>query len=200
MAWSLEGNFFENCSCDAICPCTWSNGAHRATHDYCRFALAFEIDNGDIEGIDVGGVSFLMIAETPPQMLEGNWRVGVLVDESATEEQMGALGRVLTGEMGGPFEALSALIGEFMGMERQPIDITTDGTRHHVRAGDVVDYEGVRTTLETGEPVQLTNIVIHPAGPTLALAPVTRAANSPFGLEWSGEDLSGFANRFAWAA
>ena len=24
MAWTLEGTYFENCSCDTICPCTWS--------------------------------------------------------------------------------------------------------------------------------------------------------------------------------
>src|SRR6266849_2415389 len=53
MAWNLEGMFYENCSCSAICPCTWSNLAHRATRDYCRFALAFRVDSGDIEGVDV---------------------------------------------------------------------------------------------------------------------------------------------------
>jgi hypothetical protein len=196
----MEGNFFENCSCDAICPCTWSNGAHRATNDYCRFALAFEIETGTIEGTDVSGRTFVMVSETPPQMLEGNWRVGVLVDADATAEQMEALRQVLQGELGGPFEALGALIGEFLGMEQVPIEITSDGTRHHVKAGDVIDYQGSRTTIETGEAVELTNIVIHPAGPTLGLAPVERADNSPFGLVWSGEDLSGFANRFAWAA
>src|SRR5207245_5518407 len=41
MSWKLEGDYYENCSCDAICPCTWSNLAHKATRDdYCRFALA----------------------------------------------------------------------------------------------------------------------------------------------------------------
>lgn len=200
MAWSMEGNFFENCSCDAICPCTWSNGVHGATNDYCRFALAFQVERGDIDGLDVGGRTFVLVGDTPPQMLEGNWRVGVLVDHGASDEQMEALRAVLTGEMGGPFEALAALIGDFIGMEQQPIEITSDGTTHHVTAGDVVDYEGTRTTIEGGEPVQLTNIVIHPAGPTLGLAPVARADNSPFGVAWSGQDLSGFANRFAWAA
>ncbi len=25
MTWELEGRYVENCSCDVICPCTWSN-------------------------------------------------------------------------------------------------------------------------------------------------------------------------------
>jgi len=66
MAWNLRGMFYENCSCDAICPCTWSNLAHKATRDdYCRFALAFEVESGDVEGVDVGGRSFVLIADTP---------------------------------------------------------------------------------------------------------------------------------------
>ena len=36
MTLSMEGTFFENCSCDAFCPCTGSNMARRATGDSCR--------------------------------------------------------------------------------------------------------------------------------------------------------------------
>jgi hypothetical protein len=48
--------------------------------------------------------------------------------------------------------------------------------------------------------VSLTNIIVHPAGPTLGLAPVDRVDNKAFGIDWSGEGRSGFANRFAWSA
>ena len=50
-----------------------------------------------------------------------------------------------------------------------------------------------------GDLVELTHIEIHPAGPTLAVTTV-EADNSPFGIRWSGQGLSGFANRFNWAA
>lgn len=61
-----------------------------------------------------------------------------------------------------------------------------------------VDFSGARVTLESGDQVQLTNIVAHPAGPTLGLAPVSQSQVSAFGIEYSGQDLSGFANRFSW--
>ena len=48
--------------------------------------------------------------------------------------------------------------------------------------------------------MQLTNIVVHPAGPTLDVAHVDAASNSAFGIAWSGDGLSGFSNAFAWAA
>lgn len=200
MTWSLQGTFFENCSCDAICPCTWSNLAHRATRDYCRFALAFHVESGNVDGVDMSGRTFVLIGDTPPQMDEGNWRLGVFVDDAATEEHVGKLGQVLSGELGGPPAALGPLLGEFLGIEQAPISIDRDGNRHHVTVGDAVDYSGERVIVEGGEPVTLTNIVVHPAGPTLGIAPVAQSTVSAFGIEYEGTDLSGFSNPFRWSS
>ena len=200
MTWQLAGTFYENCSCDAICPCAWSNLAHKATRDdYCRFAFAFEVETGEVDGVDLSGRSFVMIGDTPPNMADGNWRLGVIVDDGASEEQVGRLGQVLSGELGGPPAALGPLLGEFLGIEQGPISIESDGKRHHIKVGDLVDYSGERVTLESGEPVTLTNIVAHQAGPTLGIAPVSRSQVSAFGVQFSGEDLSGFSNPFAWS-
>ena len=53
-------------------------------------------------------------------------------------------------------------------------------------------------TTPEGDPIQLTNIVIHPAGPTLAVAVAGNVKNSVFGIDWGGSGLSGFSNAFAW--
>jgi hypothetical protein len=199
MSWNLEGDFYENCSCEAICPCTWSNLTRKATRDdYCRFALAFEVEHGEIEGVDVSGRSFVLIADTPPNMADGNWRVGILIDDGANEEQVGKFGQVLSGELGGPPAALGPLLGEFLGIEQAPIDIESDGKNHRVTAGDLVECSGERV-MGDADQVSLTNIVTHPSGPTLGLAPVSSSQVSAFGIEYSGQDLSGFANRFAWS-
>jgi hypothetical protein len=49
--------------------------------------LVFDIHEGAIEGTDVGGLRFAAIADTPKVMTDGNWRLGVFVDERASEEQ-----------------------------------------------------------------------------------------------------------------
>jgi hypothetical protein len=131
-------------------------------------------------------------------MADGNWRVGVIIDDGANEEQVGKFGQVLSGELGGPPAALAPFLGEFLGIERGPISIEHEGRSHHIKVGELVDYSGEPMTIESGEQVALTNIVAHPAGPTLGLAPVSRAQVSAFGIEYSGQDLSGFANRFSW--
>jgi len=37
-----RGDYFENCSCDTICPCAWSAFTAKATHDRCYAMLAFQ--------------------------------------------------------------------------------------------------------------------------------------------------------------
>ena len=80
MSWSLKGSYVETCSCDLMCPCNFSFD-HGATYDYCRVTLVFNISEGEIEGTDVSGLKVAAIADTPKVMTEGNWRLGMFVDE-----------------------------------------------------------------------------------------------------------------------
>ena len=200
MAWSLEGTFYENCSCDAIGPCTWSNMTRAATNDDCRAALLFEIDRGDVDGVDVSGTQCLMVIQTPPMMPEGNWKAGLVMGDTASDEQVEALTAVFSGALGGPPGGLAPLIGEFLGVERLPVSISHEGNQHHVVIGDVADYRLTKEVTPDGEQVQLTNIIAHPASPTLDVAHADAVAMNPFGINWSGDGLSGFSNAFSWAA
>ena len=83
MAWRLDGTYFESCSCDEVCPCTWSAFTAKATLDRCRALLAYHVDSGEIDGVDVSGLNFAIFLDTPPVMGEGNWRVGVYLDDTA---------------------------------------------------------------------------------------------------------------------
>jgi hypothetical protein len=94
MPWRLEGTYFENCNCDMACPCTTSGLTAPADYDRCHVALAFHVDSGDVDGVDVSGLTVAVVADTPPLMSEGNWRVGVLMDAAASQEQAEALGAV----------------------------------------------------------------------------------------------------------
>ena len=200
MAWNLEGTFYENCSCDAVCPCTWSNMAREATNDDCRVALLFQIDSGTVDAVDVSGTSVVMVAQTPAMMPDGNWKVGLIVSDNASDAQTDALTTVFSGSAGGPPAGLAPLIGDFLGVERLPVAVTVDGDRRHVVIGDVIDYHMTKHFSPEGEPVELTNITVHPGGPTLEVAHIDRADNDAFGIAWSGDGLSGFSNPFAWAA
>ena len=200
MAFDVRGVFFENCSCDAICPCTWSNGAQPATHDYCRASLAFRIDEGAIEGVDVGGRTAVLVIDTPPNMLDGNWRAGLVIDDGASEEQANSLGLMMSGQLGGVPGALTPLIGEFLGVETMPIDVAESEDGYTVTVGDQSRYEGRRMKDFDGGPVRLDGITLHPAGPAIDVAVVDDSSVSLHGIDFGGTTLSGFTGPFAWSA
>lgn len=200
MAWSLKGSYAETCSCELMCPCNLSFD-HGATYDFCRVTLVFDIHRGDVEGTDIGGVTIALIAETPKVMTEGNWRLGVFIDDKASDEQAEKLLAVFSGQLGGPMEALGPLIGENLGVERAPIEVREEGLRHSVTIGDAVDFEiedVVPFGVETGEPARITGI-FHPAGSEFAVSEATRSKISAFGIEYEGK--SGISSSaFSWAA
>src|SRR5262245_44806853 len=117
MSWNLTGNYAETCSCELMCPCNMSL-AHGATYDFCRVVFAFNIRAGDVEGTDIAGRRVVLIADTPKVMTEGNWRLGVYVDDEAEDEQFDKLIKVFSGQLGGPMAALAPLVGQVVGVER----------------------------------------------------------------------------------
>jgi len=200
MAWRLKGSYVETCSCDLICPCNASFD-HGATYDYCRVTLVFNIKEGDVEGIDIGGLKVAAIAETPKVMTDGNWRLGVFIDENASEEQADKLVKVFTGQIGGPMAALGPLVGEMLGVERAAITVEDDGVRHSVRVGDSIDFEIediVPFGVETGQPVRFQGM-FHPVASDLTIAEAKRSRINAFGIEYDGKTgLS--TSEFSWAA
>jgi hypothetical protein len=200
MAWSLRGSYVETCSCDLICPCN-ATFDHGATYDYCRVTLVFNIREGDVEGIDIGGLKVAAIADTPKVMTDGNWRLGVFIDENASEEQADKLVKVFTGQIGGPMAALGPLVGEMLGVERAAISVEDDGVRHSVRVGDSIDFEIediVPFGVETGQPVRFQGM-FHPVASDLTIAEAKRSRINAFGIEYEGKTgLS--TSEFSWAA
>ena len=200
MAWKLEGTYFENCSCEVPCPCTVSFDMG-ADYDRCEVLLAFDIESGEVDGVDVSGRTVALVADSPKVMTEGNWKLGMILDDETSDEQEEKLGAVFSGQMGGPMAALAPLIGEMLGSERAPIEYSNDGLTHRIRVGDGIDIEVkdiVPFGVESGEPVKLTD-AFHPAASTLTIARAERSKISAFGLEFQNEGRSAFSAPFAWA-
>ena len=200
MPWKLSGSYFETCSCDVICPCTASLSLG-ATRDRCKVVLVFNIRNGEVDGTDVSGLTVAAVCDTPKVMSEGNWRLGVVIDGAASDEQAEKLGGVFSGALGGPMEALGPLVGENLGVERLPIEVHEDGLKHSVRIGDEVDFEiedVVPFGVETGEPVRFAGM-FHPVASDLTMAEAKRSRINAFGIQYEGRTgLS--TSEFSWAA
>jgi hypothetical protein len=158
--------------------------------------LAFHVDSGEIDGIDVSGLSYAVVVDAPGAMGEGGWRLGLLMDEVASPEQAEALAAVASGSRGGAPAGFNPLVGELLGMESAPIEYADDGKRHSVRIGDLVDLEV--EDFGAGATTALVNVP-HPVNSTLAVGRATRSRVRAFGLEFENEGKNSHSAPFAWA-
>jgi hypothetical protein len=200
MSWNLRGRYVETCSCELMCPCNLSLD-HGATYDFCRVSLAFDIVEGSVEGTDIADRKVVVIADTPKVMTDGNWRVGLFVDDQATDAQFEQLTRVFGGQLGGPMAGLVPLIGELLGPERASIEIDHDGLRHMVAVSGGIDFEIediVPFGVETGEPVRFSGM-FHPVASDLTMAEARRSRIDAFGIAYEAKTGVSHAD-FSWAA
>jgi hypothetical protein len=199
--WHIAGDYMETCNCSFICPCIGSNMADRPTEGNCKAALAMKIERGEKDGVSLDGIAFIVLLHAPGVMAEGNFKVGLIVDEKADDAQVAAISAIATGAEGGPMAALAPLVGEVAGIERRPITFEKSGMSYQVRAGELIDQaiEGVPSMVREGEPIYIDNAA-HPASSRLALAKAIRSEFRAFGIDWS--DASGTRNGhfapFAW--
>lgn len=200
MGWKVEGTYFENCNCDWVCPCTVTSFASPATQDRCHVVLNYHVRHGEIDGVDVSGHSVSIIADAPAKMLDGNWNVGLIIDDKASKEQADKLAGVFSGQMGGPMANIAPLIGKVMGIERMPIDYGDDGHRHHVRIGGDIAIE-VEDYVPEGfsEPTRLSG-VFHPSNTTVAIARPTSSRIKAFGMEFKNAGKSAFSAPYNWSS
>ena len=200
--WHIEGQYMETCNCAFICPCITSNLTAVPTEGNCKVAIAMKIDKGEKDGVKLDGLSVVAVLYSPGAMAEGNFKVGLIIDENADDAQTAAIGEIISGAAGGPMAALAPLVGEMAGIEKRPITFESSGMTYTVKAGELVDQEieGVASASVEGEPIYLDN-VFHPVTTKPALAKATRSSFHAFGIDW--DDASGTRNGhfapFSWA-
>jgi hypothetical protein len=193
-SWAITGRYYETCSCDFVCPCILTQMTARPTKESCTFAMAMQIDRGSFEGVGLDGIPFIVLGFTPGPMSEGNWSVGLVVDERASDQQRDAITAIASGGTGGPMAPLAGLIGTFLGVARAPIAIDAKGVKWSASAGDLVKMgaEGVMgIDPRVTEPLAIENTG-HPVNNRLVLARALHSHVHALGLAW--DDTSGRNN------
>jgi hypothetical protein len=87
----------------------------------CRGVGVFRIAEGHLDQTDLSGVDFAFYNLFPSNLTAGNWKVGVVVDQEASDDKAQAIERILSGTEGGPFGDLAQFVGEFLGVQRARI-------------------------------------------------------------------------------
>lgn len=199
--WKVEGDYFETCNCDFLCPCLPSNMIEAPTHGECKVAMVFRIAEGHFGAVPLGGLSFVVAAHTPGPMGEGNWTVGLVVDERASEAQREGIVAIASGKAGGPMAALGPLIGTFAGVEVKPIRFENDGLDYKASVPGLLEQgvTGLPSAADPAEPIAIDRTA-HPANDRLALAKATHSHLHAFGIDWDDEGggNNGHFAPFAW--
>ncbi len=180
MAWKISGTYLASCSCSLICPCPVDQPP-TGPDGQCRGAAVFQVSAGNLDDLDLSGADFAFYNMFPSNLSSGNWKVGIVVTDSATDDQAAAIERILKGEEGGPFGDFANFYGEWLGTERDTIAFS-GGDKPSATIGDAtsIDFEpleapdGGHTTVK---------------GAMFGFAPEYRVGNAPgksdrFGLSY----------------
>ena len=104
--WALKGTGYEFCNCDFGCGCNFG-GFPNSKDGSCRALVGMVIDGGSCGTVDLSGVKCAAIVALSKAIHEGHGQCVFVVEPTATEEQIGALGQIFTGKLGGmPWELL----------------------------------------------------------------------------------------------
>ena len=193
-SWNVNGQYYETCSCDFVCPCVPGQMAVKPTNGSCTFAMAFQIERGRFADTTLDGLGFIVLGLTPEEMGKGNWSVGLVVDDRASAAQRDAIAAIASGAAGGPMAALSGLIGKFLGVESATISFDRADAKWSVKAAKLVDMSAepaMGVNPKATEPLFLDNTG-HPAADRFALAHATSSHVHALGLSW--DDVSGKNN------
>jgi hypothetical protein len=135
--YDVQGRLLEVCTCNILCPC-WV-GENPDGDGTCDSILGWYVDRGTVQGLDVSDRCICLSVHIPGNVLAGNWKAAVLVDERCTEEQQAALLNVFTGQLGGAIADLAALIGEVVAVERVPITFDVVGGKGAIQIGNIAE-------------------------------------------------------------
>lgn len=186
MSYSVEGQLLEVCICNVICPC-WVGGD--PDEGYCDGMIGWHIDQGEIEGVNVSGCNFAMLLHSPGNVLDGNWKVRLYVDEELSDEQQEGILNLWGGKLGGAITDLASLVGEVASVEKTHIRFDVEGVNGTIAIGDVVSASLEAFKGATGAETTLHNSVFTsiPGKPAYLGKALSFKANAPgFDIDMEG--------------
>jgi hypothetical protein len=183
MGYQLAGRLLEVCNCRVLCPCWIGEDPDFGT---CDTIIAWHFDKGTIGDVDVSGHTVALLAHVPGNILEGNWRAAVYLDDKVSPQQEEAILAVYTGKLGGPVGELVKLVGEVVSVQKVPISFEVRGGSGTIRIGNdgYAELEPYRNA--SGATTTLADTVFStvPGAPVfVGKSPSYRARNAALGID-----------------
>ena len=127
-----------------------------------------------------------MIAHVPGNILQGNWRAAVYLDDKVSPAQEQAILNVYTGKLGGPVGELAKLVGEVVSVEKVALTFDVQGGKGTLKIGDAGYAELEPYTNASGATTTLQDTVFStvPGAPVfVGKAPRYKSKNDKLGID-----------------
>jgi hypothetical protein len=192
--WNLSGTYFEACNCDAACPCVFLSDP---TEGECTLLVAWHVEHGDFQGLSLKDLNTAMAVYAPGNMLKGNWKAALYIDQNASEKQKDALVKIFSGQAGGAPAALAPLISEVWGVSSVPIEYETNGKKRQMRIQQIANMKVEAIQGQEGRDVVVENspLTLIPGIPSV-VAKSEQVSYNDCGQHWSFSGKNSFFSPF----
>jgi hypothetical protein len=194
--WKLEGDYFEGCNCDTVCPCIFLLDPDKG---YCNLTVAWHIEKGYYDHTQLNGLNAVAVFVAPGNMFTGpKMKVVFYLDNVASQEQKEALSKIFSGQSGGFFAAVSNFIGEIVAVKSAPITFGMEGRRRWLH---IPEYLNLEIEAIKGSDPNKESTVTNPTfsitpGIDAIIAPSTKYSYKDQGFEWDSSGKNGFYSKF----
>ena len=196
-SWQLDGEYFESCNCEVLCPCLLIRGS-KPTEGHCDAVVAFHIKSGKYDDTDLSGLNAVTVIYTPQSMTAGKWTLGSYVDARANDSQRAALEKIFTAQAGGPLARFAPLIANRLPAHPAAISFSSEGNTRKLLIKGVADITVQGVAGANGEQVWLDNVA-HFASKRLAAAKGETSHFKDQGLNFNNSGRNGHFSDIHWS-
>ncbi len=196
-AYTLQGTLIEACSCRTLCRCWIGEDPDGGS---CDSFLAYHIDKGEIDGVDVTGLNYVQVVKIPGNVLAPkSWKRVSYVDARASDAQKDAILAAWHGRLGGPLADLNGLIAEDVAIETAPIEHNTKEGEGTLVVGDklratMAPYRSAYGSITTLRDTIFSTI---PGAPAFVAKASEHVVNIPeHGMVWTFKDRNAIQGEF----
>ena len=192
--WKVEGNYFESCTCDNLCPCILLRDP---TVGYCEAIVGWHIKKGHCGDVNLDDLKIGVWLHAPGNLTKGNWRLALYVDENADDAQFDAICSLWSGEGGGHLSVIASLVSEVISAKKAKITFESTDAKKHLVIDGVGENEMYPIEGEDGKPVTVSNppLAVAPGNPVV-VHESKRARYHDNGIEWYQSGKAGLASPF----
>ncbi|MBV8774056.1 MAG: DUF1326 domain-containing protein [Deltaproteobacteria bacterium] len=198
-SWRIEGDYFESCNCDLLCPCLLSHAQARPTRGHCDVVLATHIARGNYGNLDLSGLNAMQALTTPGEMSKGGGTLALYVESRANDAQRTALEAIFSGNAGGPPALMNGMIATRLPTRSVQIDFTSDGKRFAVSVPGVTDVTVEGVIGASNQVVWLDNVG-HPFSRRLAAARSIQSHFADHSMNFENSGCNGHFSAIRWSS